>query len=295
MVSTTLSQHPSLVQSHVIKETVPLLMWYEYPSMKKAAISKPVPKLIHTKNVLEEDTHTMLRAANRYLPDGQLDKLIQMENRYAWERKTNRFPRKLTPEMERYLANTSIPFTKGFSTSAKVIDLWNLSPFIDERTERLGKVCMPTGNLAAKYMILGDVPISVASPAGVKWGKYFDRAWTRGVYSSIIRRAMEELQIASDCWYTNLLKQYTPVRYPSLLGEVLTHKPYLLNEIQTVRPDYIICLGKHAYDMYQQSIGYREHVDARIVQVRHPSYYAKNNLDRDSKKLAQELFPLLFS
>ena len=250
-------------------------------------------------DVPDKTTARLIEAAVRYAP-GQLDKLIEQENMLAFGRHTNRFSSKLTPEQEYYLAYSSLPYTTGPSP-VRLIDLWDLSIKPEGDTSGLvERICLPTGNLNATYMIVGDSPARVAP--GKKWTwfterldpatRYFDRAWSRGAYALIVREAMRELHLSSQVWYTHLLKLQTPKMRASTKEEVAAHRVYLMREIELIEPAFIICMGNHAYNMFLEH--YRNYSQSRIIKLSHPCTYAGRDTRAAGKAMASDLFDLLF-
>jgi hypothetical protein len=247
----------------------------------------------------DKTTVRLVEAAVRYAP-AQLDKLIEQENMLAFGRHTNRFSSKLTPDQEYYLAYSSLPYTTEPS-SVRLIDLWNLSIKPERDTSGLmERICLPTGNLNATYMIVGDSPARVAP--GKKWTwftdrldpatRYFDRAWSRGAYALIVREAMRELHISSQVWYTNLLKLQTPKMRASTKEEVLAHRAYLLREIELIEPEYILCVGNHAHSMFLEH--YPNYSQGRVIKLNHPCTYAGVDAQVAGRAMASDLFDLLF-
>lgn len=172
----------------------------------------------------------------------------------------NRFDR-LSGSIKHYLLLSSIPFSVG--TSVNISSLWPTNCFKCKTV--VFRRTMPTGNVKPKYVIIGDAP-------GVGDGAKdtIDRVLVYGRSSHLLRKALGILGIYWDCWFTNLLKCALENNRPSTKKEVANCFPYLKNEIDTLKPKFIIALGHHVDSMLRQ-FGYTG------IRIYHPSYYVRSN------------------
>lgn len=248
------------------------------------------------KFTIDADTAMLVEKSKQFIPDS-LEKLDRIENEFGWRYKVNRFPdaRKLMAEQERYITYSSLPYTLGIAPDVRLRDVWNLSRALqpdqdNEYTQELGgPLCVGTGNLNARYMILTDSSLNTVAPKSWRKRPYFDRALTRGAYALMVRHAMQELQIHDDVWFSCFTKRSTPGLRLATLDEAAAYAEDLLREIQAIRPEVIILLGKRAGEMYQTLL---PDLHIRTVEIRHPNAYLA--LGGDPKRMATELFDLLF-
>jgi uracil-DNA glycosylase family 4 len=215
------------------------------------------------------------------------DKLFYRENPYSEQNWISIFDQTQfkTPQVLRYLMLTSLPYiimedsTTNIAAKAEQAKeiLKRLWPeklltlpegnFVDGTTH---EVTYPTGILTPKYFVIGDAPgCSTAKDPYDHYGRVF----TRGPSSQMIRLATIHIGIYFKCWFTNLSKQAMENNQPTTEAAILNQKQYLDFELQTLKPEAIIVLGKHAAEMLKTYYS----LDIPIIQVTHPSYMARNH------------------
>lgn len=158
---------------------------------------------------------------------------------------------------------TSLPFS--YEKPVWTLDnVWEL-PVRSKCETLVYRPTLPTGNMHAEYMVVGDAP-GVGS--GVLTDR-FDRVLVYGPSSHTLRKALIDVGIYEKCWMTNLLKLSTPFNRPSSLEEVEDQWPLLERELNLVYPHAVIALGWHVSTMLSE-MGI---VSRKIF---HPSYVARS-------------------
>jgi uracil-DNA glycosylase family 4 len=162
----------------------------------------------------------------------------------------------------RYLLLTSLPFVLDHEPSKDITELWNGRRCTACKSV-VKRTAMPTGNVNPKFIIVGDAP-------GVGLGEKqdFDRVFTYGPSSIMLRRALSKAGIYESCWFTNLIKCSTQDNRPSFISEVMSCIGFLKNEMKVLGCDNLIVLGEHA--SHTLSTMYINH-----KHVQHPSYYVR--------------------
>ncbi|SRR6266704_1333129 len=192
--------------------------------------------------------------------------------------------------IHRYICLGSIPYLlyddREYAESRGqwiLSDLWQYE-LLPMCYDLVNRPTMPTGNLDATYMFIGDAP-------GVGDGEIqdrFDRVFVYGPSSHMLRKALIIANIHYDSWYTNLLKLSTPNNRPSSHEEVLSHKYMLDKEIETINPGTIVLLGNHVNNMFSKHFSYK---NKKIIKIYHPSYIIRKGMDVEwySKAIESEL------
>lgn len=183
-------------------------------------------------------------------------------------------------EHMKYICLTSLPFTLknefDHGINEYIYGMWDYTNCI-KCSNVVFRRTLPTGNINAEYMIIGDAP-------GVGNGakKTLDRALVYGPSSHILRKALIKNKIIHKCWFTNLLKCAKPNNDKSTINNVISCRNYLLNEISIVKPKVIILLGNHVRQqfehMYPKVFIFNE---IKIVKINHPSYIVRSNKTLD--------------
>ena len=170
----------------------------------------------------------------------------------------------------KYLLLTSLPFSLD-NTEMFDIDLWSCRDCTKCKNDVVYRRTMPTGNINAEYMVIGDAPGMGDGPKDT-----IDRALVYGPSSKILRLALYELGIYHKCWFTNLLKCSKLNNIASQLENVIACRDNLVNEITIIEPKTIILLGNHVESMFKSL--YLKVVDCndiKIEKIYHPSYYVR--------------------
>ncbi|MFA5733054.1 MAG: uracil-DNA glycosylase family protein [Acidithiobacillus sp.] len=173
----------------------------------------------------------------------------------------------------RYLLLTSLPYSID-GTHISDIDLWecrNCTKCQDYQ-DIIVRRTMPTGNINAKYMIIGDAPGMGDGPKDT-----LDRVFVYGPSSKILRLALYELGIYHKCWFTNLLKCAKPNNVQSERHNIVACRNSLANEISIIEPEIIISLGNHVDSMLRELNILN---DIKCHKVYHPSYFVRLGKNR---------------
>lgn len=206
-------------------------------------------------------------------------KLLQFEDQFIEKREVVLI-KNLNDDEKRYLSLGSIPYTiRGSLEEAKenLAKIWTteLMQIHDSVANR--PPSLPTGNIHAKYILVGDAPGRGSCP-----GKY-DRTLVYGPSSHVLRKATISAGIHFQCWYTNLSKVSMVENRPTLNKDVLAYKKVLLKEIELIHPNYIILMGNHVREMFYDHylvFGLTPvYDDIKVLHIPHPSYMSRMNED----------------
>lgn len=232
---------------------------------------------------MDRETAYLVQLAKGCTHDNKLP-LIEVENRLAHYRHTSRFNGPLTAGQEHFLSLSTLPFQTNRVAYCRLLDLWDLQvPLIQQQ----GRLCMPTGSLNAKYMILGDAPCNIGRH---RKDYSFERAFTMGAYATLLRLTLKELHLHTQVWYSTLLKATLPgKRLRSTPEEARPYHEHVLKEIEAIQPQAIILLGKYTSRYFNTHFA---SVKLPIITVHHPMHYAKKQ--NGIKIMAQDLFDRLF-
>jgi len=161
----------------------------------------------------------------------------------------------------------------------KLDKLWN-SKSCKRCNFMIHRKTVPTGNLNAKYFIIGEAP-------GVGDGKeYFDRVFVYGPSSHLLRLQMHKYNIHKYAIYSNLMKCAYPKNRKGNFNEYDECFGYLNFEIHTIRPAVIILLGKQVINFFKSKYGHNLQIgevylnnNYKIFPFFHPSFFIyKRNL-----------------
>ncbi len=196
------------------------------------------------------------------------DQLIEFAKELTWhERKSlqeiedplaelfhvNMF-RDLSPTVRHYLSLTSLPFYisrhdlyDSRSLWAKRLKrLWHIPP--DERpytpvSGHLQQMILPTGNIYAKYVVVGDIPSAGYRNTNLR---DFARSFSSERPHHILKEALDLLDMHPYTWYTNIMKAPSKYGHQSSKEEYLPHLPLLIDELEVLKPELILLLGASA-------------------------------------------------
>lgn len=128
---------------------------------------------------------------------------------------------------------------------------------------------LPTGNLNAKYMFVGEAPSTNRAGLNIE----ANYVWHDGPSSKLLKDALHSLDILKDSFFTNVIKcslehnqSQRPEDYEYCMQNFLTY------EIGLVKPEYIILMGNQAYNAFMlidKKIEYK--YEGR--KMTHPSYF----------------------
>lgn len=170
-----------------------------------------------------------------------------------------------TPDVRHYLLLTSLPFSFGhIPQDFSLTDLWPTT--CTQCPTVVFRHTMPTGNIRPRIIVIGDAP-------GVGDGALenaFDRKWVYGPSSRLLRLALSTINRYTESWFSNLLRCSTPNNRPSLVSEVTSCSPYLVNEIATLKPEIALVLGAHAKELLPR-------LEIPVAYAQHPAYWARRN------------------
>ncbi len=172
----------------------------------------------------------------------------------------------LDKRTRRYLRFTSLPFCFG-EPRANINYMWGC---VDCRacSSVVFRHTVVTGNLSPDLMVIGDAP-------GIGDGElvdHFDRVFTYGLSSRLLRRALIKTGDYWNACFSNILKCSTPGNRPSTQDEVDNCHPFITNELRLLKPKRILVLGAHAKGML-------DNIDAPVSYAKHPSYFIRSGLD----------------
>lgn len=192
--------------------------------------------------VINKVTRNMLIKMAETLSFGSQSILRLVEDEIAKEFNVNLF-NNVDEDIKHYLLLTSLPFSFT-NVDINLEDLWHLD--CRKCKTVIYRKTMPTGNLNPEYFIVGDAP-------GVGDGEKkdrFDRVWVYGQSSHLLRKALLDISVYFDCWFTNLLKCSTPKNRPSTDMEVKACTSQLETEIKLLKPKKILLLGRNVQSMF---------------------------------------------
>jgi len=125
------------------------------------------------------------------------------------------------------------------------------------------------GNMNAKYMFVGEAPSTNRAGLDIE----ANYVWHDGPSSKILKDALHSLDILKDSFFTNVIKcsldknqSQRPEEYEYCMNR------FLLNEISLVHPEYIILMGKKAYESF---VLIKNKIPLRFKyrKMLHPSYF----------------------
>lgn len=141
------------------------------------------------------------------------------------------------------------------------------------------------GDKGAELMFIGEAPGRDEDAAGRPFVGRAGQLLTKIIEAMKWRR--EEVYI------TNVVKCRPPDNRTPLPAEVEKCSPYLVRQIELIRPSVIVTLGKVATDFFipgRMSMGERrgkfvDHQGIRIMPTFHPSYVVRNEGNPEIKKM----------
>ena len=166
---------------------------------------------------------------------------------------------------KRFLALSSLPWAWDKMPKVKLDELW--SPCACSYN---GYLVLPTGCMQPKIMVCGDAP-----GYGVTDVEY--RQWVAGTSSHALRKALYVAGLYLDTWFTNLLRHPTPGNRPTTDEEVDLCGPSLLNEVNQLKPEYLLVCGNRTEEAIRRVTGF----SVGIVKILHPAYVVRQGWDTD--------------
>jgi uracil-DNA glycosylase len=141
------------------------------------------------------------------------------------------------------------------------------------------------GNRKAELMFIGEAPGRDEDLAGRPFVGRAGQLLTKIIEAMGWRR--------DEVYITNVVKCRPPDNRTPLPGEIEKCSPYLLRQIEFVRPKVIVTLGKVATDSFipgRRSMGelrgqFVDHQGIRIMPTFHPSYVIRNEGNKEIKKM----------
>lgn len=204
--------------------------------------------------VMQEKIFSMIRGVNWTT----INKFHNAESAYMKLKQPVMISEPLSLAQRKYLTYGSLPFFilgDGVSFSdemlrieyEKVEKMWRLNFHkIQMGEENIRVPIYPTGNVNAKYMVIGDEPtIGFRQCKGA-----LTRALTQSTSSLLLRKSLLSIGLLHQCWFTNYFK--LPPSKGSFIGEeeVALNYVYLQRELEIIKPECIIILGNHVADMF---------------------------------------------
>ena len=155
-------------------------------------------------------------------------------------------------------------------------------------SERRTKAVPGEGNRKAELMFVGEGP---GRDEDVQGRPFVGRA---GQLLTKIIEAMKSTR--DDVYIGNVVKCRPPENRTPFPDEVAACGPYLLRQIELIKPRVIVTLGKTATDFFipgRASMGNRRGVFAefkgiKVMPTYHPSYLVRNEGNRDLKRQVWE-------
>jgi DNA polymerase len=167
------------------------------------------------------------------------------------------------------------------------------------------RISWGVGPRDAAVVIVGEAP-GAGDPDAERWrgGNWTGMAYTSRASGRKIRAMVADLGYADDAYYTNAVKCFPcerrgvdgdaadgdgggpPTNREPTAAELANCRPYLLDEVETVAPDWVLATGKHAtrslfaaadrpvegfLDLVLDPVGL-EGLDPPVLPLLHPSY-----------------------
>ncbi len=97
------------------------------------------------------------------------------------------------------------------------------------------------GNFGAKIMIIGEAP---GKEEDIQWAPFVGRS------GKLLTNILESLDLLRerDYYITNIVKCRPPENRDPLPGEISTCSPYLVEQINLMKPELIITLGRFSFN-----------------------------------------------
>jgi len=156
--------------------------------------------------------------------------------------------------------------------------------------------CTFRGNNKARIMVIGEAPGKSEQLAGKPFigrsGKLLDKTFTA-----------IKIDIEKDLYITNLVKD-RPIDFTDgekdrkpFFDEIVTCSPFLMEEMQILKPVLVVTLGKTAGDWfsnYEPYIINKFYIDRRWLPLYHPSYLLRKRDEiKPFAKALQEAYQLV--
>jgi DNA polymerase len=144
------------------------------------------------------------------------------------------------------------------------------------------------GDKKAELMFIGEAPGRDEDAQGRPFVGRAGQLLTKIIEAMKWRR--------EEVFITNIVKCRPPDNRTPLPDEVEKCSPYLVRQIELIRPKVIVTLGKVATDVFipgRKSMGERrgkfvDHQGIRIMPTFHPSYVIRNEGNKEIKKMVWE-------
>ena len=164
------------------------------------------------------------------------------------------------------------------------------------------RISWGVGPRDASLVVVGEAP-GAGDPGAERWkgGNWTGMAYTSRASGRKVRAMIADLGHAGDAYYTNAVKCFpceerpdaddptgtgSPTNREPTAEELANCRPYLLDEVATVAPDWVLATGKHAtrslsavdgrpvegfLDMVLEPVAL-EGLDPPVLPLLHPSY-----------------------
>lgn len=144
------------------------------------------------------------------------------------------------------------------------------------------------GNEQADLMFVGEAP---GRDEDIQGRPFVGRA------GQLLTRIIEAMQFKREqVFITNVVKCRPPENRTPASEEIKQCNPFLLEQIETIRPRVIVALGKVAADLFIQSGlnitllrgNFHEFKGIQVMPTFHPSYLVRNEGNRELRKMVWE-------
>lgn len=113
------------------------------------------------------------------------------------------------------------------------------------------------GEFTAKIVVIGEAPGADEDLSGLpfvgKAGKILDEVLARAISNKYDVKIKDGYDLIKDNFYiTNVVKCRPPKNRRPTKQEILTCKGYIIKQIELIRPQYILCIGRTALDFVKQ-------------------------------------------
>ena len=141
------------------------------------------------------------------------------------------------------------------------------------------------GDRGARLMFVGEAP---GADEDIQGRPFVGRA------GQLLTKIIEAMKFRRDEVYiTNVVKCRPPKNRTPAREEIEKCKPYLLAQLEAIRPEVIVSLGKVATDFFVPSAAgmsllrgnFYEYGRIQVMPTFHPSYLVRNEGDRALKRL----------
>jgi uracil-DNA glycosylase family 4 len=225
-----------------------------------------ISKLLHTQDVLSIEDRLLKENSNRIVycehpSSKKYDYPIVSENRWNDDLKRN------------FMFQTSLPYS-FYLKKYPLKNIWKLNGCglcIDDNI--VHRYAMPTGNLEANIMFLGEAP-------GVADGeRILERVMARGPTSKFLRRACIKAGIYFESWFTNILKCALKNNKKKSDEPFENCFSFLKEEIEIINPSVIILLGRNVQQFIHSKSEMKKY---NLKDLLHPSACKYKGIDEDT-------------